>query len=113
MPSPRVAPYPSVSAVVATRNRPDLLERAVRNIISQSYPGKLECVVVFDQSEPVAVPVHVTAGRQLRLVANSGTPGLAGARNTGIAVSDGALVAFCDDDDGWDTDKLAAAGRGA
>lgn len=106
MSSPRAAPYPSVSAIVATRNRPELLERAVRAIIGQSYPGELECVVVFDQSEPVAMQVQVPAGRQLRLVANGGTSGLAGARNTGISVSHGALVAFCDDDDEWDTDKL-------
>jgi glycosyltransferase involved in cell wall biosynthesis len=104
--SRRAAPWPSVSAIVATRDRPALLERAVRSIVGQSYPGELECVVVFDQSAPVAVPVNVTAGRRLRTVTNTCTPGLAGARNTGIAASQGALVAFCDDDDEWDADKL-------
>lgn len=102
----RAAPWPSVSAVVATRDRPALLERAVRSIIGQSYAGNIECVVVFDQSAPAALPVDVPAGRQLRLVINTRTPGLAGARNTGITSSDGALVAFCDDDDEWDADKL-------
>jgi len=63
-------------------------------------------VVVFDQSAPVAVPVDLPARRRLRTVTNTGTPGLAGARNTGIAASQGALVAFCDDDDEWDADKL-------
>ena len=95
-----------MSAVVATRNRPALLERAVRSIVGQSYPGELECVVVFDQSEPAAVPVDVPAGRRLRMVTNTRTPGLAGARNTGIAAGRGALVAFCDDDDEWDAGKL-------
>jgi glycosyltransferase involved in cell wall biosynthesis len=95
-----------VSAVVATRDRPALLERAVRSILGQSYAGHIECVVVFDQSAPAALPVDVPAGRQLRLVANTRTPGLAGARNTGITSSDGALIAFCDDDDEWDADKL-------
>jgi glycosyltransferase involved in cell wall biosynthesis len=95
-----------VSAIVATRNRPALLERAVRTMIGQSYPGELECVVVFDQSSPAAVAVELPTGRRLRLVTNTRTPGLAGARNTGITVSDGALLAFCDDDDEWDADKL-------
>jgi Glycosyltransferase like family 2 len=104
--SSHATPYPSVSAIVATRNRPVLLERAVRSIIGQSYPGELECVVVFDQSEPFAVPVSVSPGRRLRSVTNTCAPGLAGARNTGIAASQGALVAFCDDDDVWDADKL-------
>lgn len=102
----RAASWPSVSAVVATRDRPALLERAVRGILGQSYAGDIECVVVFDQSPTGAVPVDVPAGRQLRLVINTRTPGLAGARNTGITSSDGALIAFCDDDDVWDAGKL-------
>jgi len=98
--------WPAVTAVIATRERPALLERAVRSIMGQSYPGDVECVVVFDQSPPAEVPAEVPAGRKLRVLANSRTAGLAGARNTGIADSDGALVAFCDDDDEWDADKL-------
>jgi glycosyltransferase involved in cell wall biosynthesis len=101
-----VTQWPSVSAIVATRNRPALLERAVRSIVGQSYPGELECVIVFDQCKPVAVPVHVREGWRLRMVANAFTSGLAGARNTGITASHGALIAFCDDDDEWDADKL-------
>jgi GT2 family glycosyltransferase len=44
--------WPAVSVVVATRNRPELLLRAVTSILGQSYPGDLECLVVFDQSQP-------------------------------------------------------------
>jgi glycosyltransferase involved in cell wall biosynthesis len=95
-----------VSAIVATRDRPTLLERAVRGIVGQSYPGELECVVVFDQSAPVPVPASLPAGRRLRVMTNTRTPGLAGARNTGITASHGALIALCDDDDTWDADKL-------
>lgn len=98
--------WPSVSVVVATRDRPSLLAGAVRSILGQSYPGELECVVVFDQSAPVSVPVDVPVGRRLRLITNSRAAGLAGARNTGITGSDGALAAFCDDDDEWAADKL-------
>jgi hypothetical protein len=98
--------WPAVTAIVATRDRPALLARAVRSMLGQSYPGELECVIVFDQSTPAGVPVEVPVGRRLRLITNTRTAGLAGARNTGIAASDGALVAFCDDDDEWDTGKL-------
>ena len=48
--------WPPVTVIVATRDRPALLERAVRSVLSQSYPGDIECVVVFDQSSPAAVP---------------------------------------------------------
>jgi glycosyltransferase involved in cell wall biosynthesis len=100
------ARWPSVSVVVATRDRAELLQRAVRSIIGQSYPGDIECVIVFDQSSPAAVAVGQSAGRRLRPITNTRSPGLAGARNSGITASDSALVAFCDDDDQWDADKL-------
>jgi glycosyltransferase involved in cell wall biosynthesis len=63
-------------------------------------------VVVFDQSTPVTLLVDVPARRRLRVVTNTRTPGLAGARNTGITASRGTLIAFCDDDDVWAPDKL-------
>jgi glycosyltransferase involved in cell wall biosynthesis len=100
------AGWPSVSVVVATRDRPHLLEQAVRSILGQSYPGPIECVAVFDQSPPSAVSATQSPGRRLRVTANTRRPGLAGARNTGIAESGSALVAFCDDDDQWDAGKL-------
>jgi glycosyltransferase involved in cell wall biosynthesis len=102
----RAAPWPSVTVIVPTRDRPVMLARAVQSIIGQSYPGDIECVIVFDQSDPAEVNVELPPGRQVRLLTNTRTPGAAGARNTGIIASDGPLVAFCDDDDAWDADKL-------
>jgi glycosyltransferase involved in cell wall biosynthesis len=95
-----------VTVIVPTRDRPVMLARAVRSIIGQSYPGEIECVIVFDQSDPAQVNVELPPGRRVRLVTNTRTPGAAGARNTGIMASDGPLVAFCDDDDAWDPSKL-------
>ena len=43
---------PLVSVVVPTRDRPELLRRAVGAILGQSYKGPIECLVVFDQSDP-------------------------------------------------------------
>jgi GT2 family glycosyltransferase len=100
------APWPPVSVIVATRDRPKLLERAVVSILGQSYPGILECVVVFDQSEPSGLDVEVPGGRELRIMANTRTPGLAGARNSGIKGAAGPIIALCDDDDTWLPDKL-------
>jgi Glycosyl transferase family 2/Sulfotransferase domain len=103
---PLVTPWPAVTVVVPTRDRPALLERAVQSILRQSYPGDVECVVVFDQSEPASVAVPASAGRRLSLVTNTRRPGLAGARNSGFLLADTPLVAICDDDDEWDPDKL-------
>lgn len=96
---------PSVSVVVATRDRPELLRRALESICAQEYEGAIECVVVFDQSDPVLPPIDA-AGRTVRAIVNRRSPGLAGARNTGALAARGDLVAFCDDDDEWRPEKL-------
>ncbi|GAA5072286.1 glycosyltransferase involved in cell wall biosynthesis [Thermocatellispora tengchongensis] len=54
-------------------------------------------------------PGHGPGGpRVVRVLGNRLSPGLPGARNTGIAALDTELVAFCDDDDEWLPGKLAA-----
>jgi glycosyltransferase involved in cell wall biosynthesis len=99
--------WPKVSAVIATRNRPALLLEAVTSILGQSYPGELECLVVFDQCEPVTPDADIPANRYLRVLENVREPGLAGARNTGITEATGTVVAFCDDDDRWRPEKIS------
>jgi glycosyltransferase involved in cell wall biosynthesis len=98
--------WPAVTVVVPTRDRPQLLKRALESIVAQRYPGAIECVVVFDQSEPAMPSVGPREERSLRGVSNERTPGLAGARNMGALASQGELLAFCDDDDEWLPDKL-------
>jgi glycosyltransferase involved in cell wall biosynthesis len=99
--------WPLVSVVVATRHRPELLQKAISGILTQAYAGEIECLVVFDQSEPVTPIAPVASGRRLRVLTNTRTPGLAGARNTGILGAAGPVIALCDDDDVWQPDKLS------
>lgn len=100
--------HPSVSVVVPTRDRPELLRAALDAILGQDYPGAIEAVVVYDQSEPDRSLETDDGHRRVRVITNTRTPGLAGARNTGILAATGELVAFCDDDDEWLPGKLAA-----
>jgi glycosyltransferase involved in cell wall biosynthesis len=101
------AEAPKVSVVVPTRDRPQLLRRAVAAVLGQTYPGPIECLVVFDQSRPDLDWEELPAGRRLVAITNRRRPGLAGARNSGILTATGELVAFCDDDDEWLPEKLA------
>jgi glycosyltransferase involved in cell wall biosynthesis len=101
------AEAPPVSVVVPTRDRPEPLRRAVAAILGQTYRGPVECVVVFDQSDPDLTWPPLPPGRRLVVVRNARTPGLAGARNSGVLATTGELVAFCDDDDRWRPEKLA------
>lgn len=97
-----------VSVVVPTRQRPELLARAVASIVGQRFDGEIEVLVVFDQEDPVAPDVEEAERRAIRVLRNDRSPGLAGARNTGILAANGSFVAHCDDDDEWLPDKLAS-----
>lgn len=98
---------PPVDVVIATRDRPELLRVALDAVLAQTYAGPIQVHVVFDQC-PVDPSVAVAdPHRTVTVHANHRSPGLAGARNTGIEAGDGTLVAFCDDDDAWLPTKLA------
>ncbi|MDP8977803.1 MAG: glycosyltransferase family 2 protein [Actinomycetota bacterium] len=99
------AEWPGVSVLIPTRDRPRLLRETLAAVAAQDYPGPLECVVVFDQSTPDPT-LEDRAGLPTRVLPNERTPGLAGARNTGILAAAQPLVAFCDDDDTWLPTKL-------
>lgn len=99
----------AVSVVVPTHNRPQLVLEAVRSIVSQDHPGPIEVLVVFDGCAPHPIDVTCPPGRTVRTLTNDArTPGLAGARNTGILAATGEFIGFCDDDDAWLPGKLAS-----
>lgn len=97
---------PAVDVVICTHQRPELLRIAVESVLDQDYRGVIRVIVVFDRSDPDAsleVDRHL---RQICVITNSRSPGLAGARNSGIEAGEAPLVAFCDDDDAWEPTKL-------
>jgi glycosyltransferase involved in cell wall biosynthesis len=101
--------WPSVGVVIPTRNRPELVRRAIAAVREQRYPGEIRIVVVYDQTEPdylLASTPTSTDGVPVLVLTNWRSSGLAGARNTGVLALDTELVAFCDDDDRWLPDKL-------
>ncbi|RKS71328.1 GT2 family glycosyltransferase [Motilibacter peucedani] len=108
---PAGSDWPAVSVVVPTVDRPEWMKRAVEAIIGQDYPGTVECIVVFDGTEPRLPEVELPEGRTLRAAVNTRTRGLAGNRNSGYLVATGELVCACDDDDEWMQGKLTAQVR--
>lgn len=65
-------------------------------------------VRVAEETAAGVAGIVAAVGADVRVVPNTRTPGLPGARNTGILALDTDLVAFCDDDDVWLPGKLAA-----
>lgn len=99
---------PTVGVVIATHNRPELMRRALSSVLEQQYEGQVDVVIVFDRSEPDLTLALEEPGRRVTVTTNARTPGLAGARNTGILDLETDLVGFCDDDDIWLPGKLQA-----
>jgi glycosyltransferase involved in cell wall biosynthesis len=101
-----VTGWPSVGVVIPTHDRPGPLRAAVAAVHDQDYPGQMRVMVVYDRAEP---DLGLADGDdRVTVLVNDRTPGLAGARNTGILALDTDLVAFCDDDDQWLPGKLRA-----
>jgi glycosyltransferase involved in cell wall biosynthesis len=99
--------WPDVSVIITTRGRPELVRETIASVAAQTYQGDIDCIVVHDQEPPdPGLACLGTARCHVRVMANTRTPGLAGARNTGLSAAHSDYVATCDDDDLWHLDKL-------
>src|SRR5262245_46065882 len=95
-----------VSVVIPTYNRATLVVRAVRSVLSQTFPD-LEVLVVDDaSSEDVFDAVMRFGDPRVRYWRHAVNRGVAAARNTAMAHASGEFIAFLDDDDEWLPDKL-------
>lgn len=106
-----------VAVIIPTLRRPESLERAVRSVLAQTgVSDRLREIVVVD-NDPQASSRDTTA----QLAEEAGIPiiwrhaprpGVATARNAGLAATTAPLIAFLDDDEaaspGWLTALLTA-----
>jgi len=106
-----VTDLPAVTAVIPTHNRPEQMKRALESVLAQDYAGRIDVIVVFDAETPYVPDVEITGERSVSVTVNERSRGLAGARNTGILAATNDFVAFLDDDDWWERDKLDAQMR--
>jgi glycosyltransferase involved in cell wall biosynthesis len=104
---------PGVAIVVRTKDRPDLLRRALASITSQSFDD-WECVVVNDGGETSAVDDVVnelTEGQRarVRVLHQPTSRGRWVSANIGVLGTTAPLLVLHDDDDSWHPDFLARA----
>lgn len=87
---------PKASIVITTRNRPQLLTRAIDS--ARASGSDVEVVVVDDASSDETAKM-CRSFRDLTYVRVERNQGVAGARNLGLAASSGEYLGFLDDDD--------------
>lgn len=96
----------TVSVVIPTYNRVDVLPRAVESVLGQTFRD-LELLVVDDGStDETLAYLDDVEDERLRVVEHETNQGANAARNTGIGAADGEYVAFLDSDDEWHPRKL-------
>lgn len=95
---------PEISIVICTRNRAEQLRRCIASVLEASArltPNEVEIIVVdngsTDQTQEILRQLKLDAPVELTCILEK-VPGLARARNTGIAATRGNILVFVDDD---------------
>lgn len=97
-----------ISAIITTKNRRNLLEKAVESVLNQTYRD-LECIVVDDAStDDTQFYLSEIKDPRVKIIYITPEESKGGnyARNRGIQASEGEFLAFLDDDDEWFPKKL-------
>ena len=101
-----------ITAVITTYKRePEMVERALKSVLNQTYKDK-EILVVDDS--PSAYEMRKQVEEMVKSYEEQGViyiphevnKGACAARNTGLANARGEYIAFLDDDDEWESEKL-------
>lgn len=99
---------PLLSVVIPTWNRSHIVCEAIESAFNQ-WPGQVEVIVVDDASTDDTVEaVGRNFGSRVRLLSMPRRRGAGAARNAGLQVASGELIAFLDSDDLWLPGKLDA-----
>ena len=97
---------PKVSVIIPTSNRPELLPRAIRSVLDQTFQD-FEIITVDDgQVISAQEAVGQLNESRIRYIKNDRLLGGGGTRNKGASIATGEYLAFLDDDDEWLPFKL-------
>ncbi|WP_243545813.1 glycosyltransferase family 2 protein [Pseudodesulfovibrio tunisiensis] len=96
---------PLVSVIIPTFDRADFVVEAVDSVLGQTY-SRWECIVIDDGSTDDTVQrLQMFEDSRIRVLSRTNR-GVSAARNAGIAVSSGDVIALLDSDDYWLPEKL-------
>ena len=97
---------PLVSVILPTYNRAGLLPRAIDSVMRQTMDDWELWIIDDASSDNTADVVRSYADPRIRLDVHDRNQGAAAARNTGLRLAGGRLIAFLDSDDEWNAGFL-------
>lgn len=97
---------PLVSVVIPTHNHGTYLLDATKSVLSQTY-SNLELIIIENGSTDSTIQVLETINEPRVRAISLESHGAALARNTGVGLAQGELIAFLDADDFWLPEKLS------
>jgi len=92
---------PKVSVIIPTYNRPQLIKRAIKSVLNQTYQN-FEIIIIDDSpNNETEKVVKELQDNRMKYVRNQVRKGNPGAKNQGVreSSSDSKYIAFLDDDD--------------
>jgi glycosyltransferase involved in cell wall biosynthesis len=101
-----VSKPPQVTAVIPTRNRPDLVLRSVRSVLAQTYSAVDVIVVIDGEDQATRAVLQKLSDPRVHVTPLRESVGAAEARNIGVRQAAGEWIAFLDDDDEWLPEKI-------
>ena len=99
---------PLISVYIPTRNRSDLLKRAIDSVLMQTWLN-YEIIVVDDSSDdstPILLKKFSAAHNNIHVIRNDSSKGAAASRNIAIENAKGEFITGLDDDDYWRPKRL-------
>lgn len=99
--------YPKVSVIIPLFNGALTIKKAVRSVLNQSFRD-LEVIIVNDNSTDNSFEVitNFLSDERVRYSSNPRNMGIAATRNHGVRMAQGRFIAFLDQDDFWEREKL-------
>jgi glycosyltransferase involved in cell wall biosynthesis len=100
--------HPLISIVLATYNGEKFLEEQLKSLFEQSYKN-LEIIAVDDCSSDKTVEIlreYALFNTNMKVFRNEKNLGFIKNFERGCSVATGDFIAFCDQDDYWDKDKI-------
>ena len=101
-----------VAIITRTKDRQELLSRAFRSVVNQTYSNWIHVIVNDGGSSEVveqSVAIYRKAyGDRLKILHHKESMGMQSASNSGIAACESRYLVIHDDDDSWAPDYLEA-----